>query len=87
MMRERGWDIGDPDCTDWEKFTMDKEYEAEAEADATRAEAAALLAEAQEQRTFVQMAVMVLESTKDDYGFLLKWFGSQKYASGKTFLD
>ena len=28
MMRERGWDIDDPECTDWEKFNDDKTYRA-----------------------------------------------------------
>lgn len=26
MMRERGWDIDDPDVTDWEQFDGDREY-------------------------------------------------------------
>lgn len=29
LMRERGWDIDDLDCTDWDKYNSDKEYRAE----------------------------------------------------------
>lgn len=29
LMREKGWDIDDLDCTDWDKYNSDKEYRAE----------------------------------------------------------
>lgn len=32
LMRERGWDIDDPDCTDWVEFEADKTYKAKRKA-------------------------------------------------------